>query len=189
MKKHFIRLIALLAFSAACSGCYTRSTVVAGLSPRLKDYYAIYPSVELDIAAVTAAEAEDIRAQSAEDYFAAGNPVRKGVAPYTLTFSSEQTEPQTMKRGVDAWDGWLEKKPEKFAVVANLPRGTEKIGGRKDPRVLILDLESAFLLPETLYFEIVPGGVAQIYKKPVDPEYETKKLKAGREKSKQKKSK
>ncbi len=187
MKKRFIRFIALLTAAAACSGCYTRSTVVAGLSPRLKEYYSIYPSVELDIAAVTRSEAEDIRAQSAEDYFAADNPVRKGVAPYTLTFSSEKTEPQTMKRGVDAWDGWLEKKPEKLAVVANLPRGSEKIGGRKDPRVLILDLDSAFLWPDTLYFEIVPGGVAQIYKKPADPEYETKKLKAAREKSKQKK--
>ena len=88
-------------------------TVTAGLSPQLKEYYSIYPSVEVDIAAVTTDEADEIRAQSVENYFAVGNPVRKGLAPHTLSFSSEQTEPRTMKRNAAEWDVWREKKPEK----------------------------------------------------------------------------
>ena len=186
MKKHFIRLMLLFAVSAACSGCCTRASVTAGLSPKLKDYYSIYPSVEVDIAAVSAAEADEIRALGVEDYFAFGNETRKNAAPYTLSFSSEQTEPQTMKRGVDAWDVWLEKNPDKIIVVANLPRGTGKGSLKKDPRIQVLDLKSRFLIPRSFWFEVMPGRIVEVQKKPKDPEAETKKLKAAEEKSKQK---
>ena len=186
MKKNFIRLVMMIAISAACSGCCTRASVTAGLSPKLKDYYSIYPSVEIDIAAVSSEEAEEIRALGVEDYFAVGNETRKAVAPYTLSFSSEQTEPQTMKRGIDAWETWLEKNPDKIVVVANLPRGTGKKNLRKDPRIQVLDLKSRFLIPRRFYFEILPGRIVEVQKKPEDPEAETKKLKAAAEKSKQK---
>lgn len=186
MKKHMMRLIVLLAV-VACAGCYSRPTVTAGLSPQLKEYYSIYPSVEVDIAAVTTDEADEIRAQSVENYFAVGNPVRKGLAPHTLSFSSEQTEPRTMKRNAAEWDVWREKKPEKLAVVANLPRKTEKTLSQKDSRILILDLKTAFLWPDSLYFEVKPGSVVQIYSKPQDPEYEIKKLRAEREELERKK--
>lgn len=186
MKKHFIRLMILFAVSAACSGCCTRASVTAGLSPKLKDYYSIYPSVEVDIAALSAAEADEIRALGVEDYFAVGNETRKNAMPYTLSFSSEETEPQTMKRGADAWDAWMEKNPEKIVVVANLPRGTGKKSLKTDPRIQVLDLKSRFLIPRHFYFEIMPGRIVEVQKKPKDPEYETKKLKAAQEKSKQK---
>ncbi len=181
MKKHMMRLIALLA-AAACTGCYSRPTVTAGLSPQLKEYYSIYPSIEIDIAAVTPEEADEIREQSVENYFAVGNPVRKGLMPYTLSFSAEQTEPQTMKRSASEWDTWLEKKPKKLAVVANLPRKTGKTLPRKDSRILIVDLKTACLWPDSLYFEVKPGNIVQIYSEPRDPEHEIKKLKAEREK-------
>lgn len=186
MKKYMMCLIIFFA-AAACAGCYSRPTVTAGLSPQLKEYYAIYPSIEMDIAAVTADEADEIREQSVENYFAVGNPVRKGLMPHTLTFSSEQTEPQTMKRSAGEWETWLEKKPEKLAVVANLPRKTEKTPAQKDSRIVIVDLKTAFLWPDTLYFEVKPGSVIQIYSAPQDPEYEIKKLRAEREELERKK--
>ena len=116
----------LTVFSVLESGCATRMTVQAGLSENIKEYYSIYPSVEIDIAAVTGEEAEELKKTTADSYFSVGSSKRESLSPYTLTFSAEQTVPQTMKYNVPQWDKWLEKEPEKIVVIANMPRKTDE---------------------------------------------------------------
>ncbi len=180
----FAFLTALCALSA---GCATKMTVQAGLSESLKEYYSIYPSVEIDIAAVTNEEAEDLKKTNADAYFSVGNPMRESLSPYTLTFFSEQTAPQTMKYNVEIWDKWLEKDPEKIAVIANMPGKSEEKG--KDPRILILNMESGFLNHKKIYVEAKPGSIVRIYKEPTDPKKiaEEKKKKAEQVKNKNEK--
>lgn len=181
----FAFLIGLAVLSSACS---TRMTVQAGLSESLKEYYSIYPSVEIDIAAVTEEEAEDLKTANADAYFAVDSSMRESLSPYTLMFSSEQTAPGTMKYNVGLWDKWLEKDPKKIVVIANIPRKTEEKEKGKDPRILILDMESGFLNHKKIYVEAKPGSLVRIYKEPTDPEkiVAEKKKKTPKKKNRQK---
>lgn len=157
-------------FCMLSAGCASRMTVQAGLADNIKDYYSIYPSIEIDIAAVTGEEADELKKANVDDYFSVGSSKRESLSPYTFMFSAEQTAPQTMKYNVPQWDKWLEKEPEKIAVIVNMPRKTEKGEKGKDPRVLILDMSGGFMYHKTIYVEARPGTVVRIYKEPTDPE-------------------
>ena len=184
--KKFVGLTFLIAFCVLSSGCATRMTVQAGLSENIKEYYSIYPSVEIDIAAVTEEEAEELKKVNADSYFSVGNAMRESLIPYTFMFSAEQTAPQTMKYNVPQWDKWLEKEPKKIAVLVNMPRKTDENAKGKDPRVLILDMSSGFMHHKTLYIEAKPGSVSRIYKEPTDPEKIAKQKEKEAEKIKKK---
>lgn len=170
MKNRILKAAVFTAFCMLSSGCATRMTVMAGLSDNIKEYYTIYPSVEIDIAAVTEEEAEDLKKTSIDLYFSVNSAMRESLLPYTMMFSAEQTAPLTMKYNVPQWDKWLEKEPKKIAVVANMPRKTDEKEKGKDPRILILDMSSGFMHHKTLYVEAKPGSVIRIYKEPTDPE-------------------
>ena len=173
--KRIAGLTFLTVFCALSAGCATKMTVMAGLSENIKEYYSIYPSVEIDIAAVTEDEAEDLKKLNADAYFAVGNPARESLMPYTFLFSAEQTAPQTMKYNVPQWDKWLEKDPKKIAVLANMPRKTEDNGkGGKDPRIMILDMSSGFMHHKKLFVEAKPGSVVRLSNEPTDPEVRRK---------------
>ena len=168
--KKFAGLTLLSVFCALSSGCATRMTVQAGLSENIKEYYSIYPSVEIDVAAVTAEEADELKKANVDSYFSVGNAMRESLSPYTFAFSAEQTAPQTMKYNVPQWDKWLEKEPEKIAVIANMPRKADEKEKGKDPRILILDMSSGFMHHKDLYVEAKPGSIVRIFKEPTDPE-------------------
>ena len=168
--KKIAGLTFLTVVCALLSGCATRMSVLAGLSDNIKEYYSIYPSVEIDIAAVTEEEADELKKANADTYFSVGNAMRESLSPYTFTFSAEQTVPQKMKYNVPQWDKWLEKEPKKVAVIANIPRKTDENAKGRDPRVLILDMSSGFMHHKELYVEAKPGSVVRIYKEPTDPE-------------------
>ena len=176
----------LAVFCTLSSGCATRMTVQAGLSENIKEYYSIYPSVEIDVAAVTEEEAEELKKASVDSYFSVGNAMRESLSPYTFLFSEEQTVPQTMKYDVPQWDKWLEKEPKKIVVIANMPCKTDENVKGKDPRILILDMASGFLHHKEFYVEAKPGSVVRIFKEPTDPEKIAEQKKKEAEKIKKK---
>ena len=183
MMNRIAKTVFFTAFCLLSSGCATRMTVKAGLSENIKDFYSIYPSIEIDIAAVTEEEAEDLKKTDVDGYFAVGNAKRDSLSPYTMTFSAEQTKPQTMKYNVYNWNKWLDKKPEKIAVIVNMPRAAAEGEKGKDPRVLIMDMSSGFLHHKELYVEAKPGSIVRIKNEPTDPEQkrrETEKVKKKR---------
>ena len=170
MMNKIVKTVFFTAFCMLSSGCATRMTVIAGLADNIKEYYTIYPSIEIDIAAVTEEEADELKKADVDGYFSVGSSKRESLSPYTFMFSAEQTAPQTMKYNVPQWDKWLEKEPEKIVVIVNMPRKTEKGEKGKDPRILILDMSSGFMHHKTVYVEAKPGSVVRIYKEPTDPE-------------------
>lgn len=179
-----LKFFGFLFLTFALAGCYTRTTVMTGLSPDLKDFYGIYPTLEVDVSALSSEEADKLKTMNADSYFSVGNAVRKSFSPYTFSFSNDDLKPQKMTRKAENWSGWLKKKPEKLAIIVNLPQTADineiKSGG--DPRILIMDLKSRFLFPETLYFEIKPGNVVQIYSEPTNPEIRRLEIKKQRKK-------
>ncbi|MBR1944983.1 MAG: hypothetical protein IJ846_01640 [Alphaproteobacteria bacterium] len=177
------------AFCLLSSGCATRMTVKAGLSENIKDFYSIYPSIEIDIAAVTEEEAEDLKKTDVDGYFAVGNAKRERLTPYTMTFSAEQTKPQTMKYNVYNWNKWLDKKPEKIAVIVNMPRAAAEGEKGKDARVLIMDMSSGFMHHKELYVEAKPGSIVRIKNEPTDPEQKRRETEKIRKKEEEKAAK
>ena len=175
-----------------CSGCWTRTTIYAGYGTNLKDSYTIYPTVELDIAAVTEAEADEIQKLTVEGYFT-NDTLRKSIYPYTMQFSKEQTVPMEMDRDIDQWDKWEEKEPTHIVLIADMPRVVEVKKDKnafgmpeKDPRISVFELTSSWFWPRKHYFEIKPGRLVKIKSMPTDPEDETKEKAKVEAKEKQK---
>ncbi|MCQ2914192.1 MAG: hypothetical protein MJ247_03250 [Alphaproteobacteria bacterium] len=176
--KHIFYL--LLISTVMLTGCYTKCGMVAGFAPKLKSSYSNrYPTVELDYMAITEDEAVELSSISVEEYFSFSQ-LRKSLNPYTIVLSSEETEPQEMLTKVDNWDNWLDKNPEKIAVVVNIPKLVQKEktdkDKNKDSRLLIYPLKKSWFSPRTDYLEIRPGNVIKIATRPVDPEAKTKKI-------------
>jgi hypothetical protein len=149
----------------ALSGCATQRRVVVGLSSEMEDYYAIYPSIEFDAVALTGEEADQIKKDGVEKYFAPGSPSRKRLEPFTVFFSQERTEPETLPSRSAYWDRWLKKKPVTLALLADLPHSPDM--PEEDPRILYIDLKKERSRP--VYVEIEPQKITRVFKLPRDP--------------------
>jgi hypothetical protein len=141
--------------------------VVVGLSPELEDYYAAYPSIEFDVAAVTGEEADQIKKDGVDKYFAPGSLLRKRLEPFTVYFSQERTEPETLYFRSDYWDRWLKKKPATLVLIADLPHSPDM--PEEDPRVLYIDLKKNSIFTRPIYVEIEPEKITQVFEPPKDP--------------------
>jgi hypothetical protein len=121
----------------------------------------------VDIAAVPASLADEIKAAGVEAYFAPGGALRTEVIPHTLRFSEEITAPVTLNYRDMEWKKWVRKKPEKLLIIVNLPYSEEMKAA--DKRMLTLDIKERFIQWEDIYFEISPTQIAEVRVKPVDP--------------------
>jgi hypothetical protein len=141
---------------------------MTGISSVLEDSYQMYPSVEVDIVAVNAAEADEIKSAGVDAYFSPDNPLRSRLDPFTIFFSGEHTEPVVLPYDGPPWFVWRGKKPETLAVIASLPDDPDASPSDPDPRMLFVPLKKHWFIKKW-YFEVEPQSVVQIYKKPVDP--------------------
>jgi hypothetical protein len=141
---------------------------MTGVSPILEDSYVMYPSVEVDIVAVNAAEADEIKSAGVDAYFSPDNPLRSRLDPFTIFFSDEHTEPVALPYDAPPWFVWQNKKPETLAIIASLPDDPDAPPSGPDPRMLFVPLKKNWFI-EKWYFQVEPKSVVQIYQKPVDP--------------------
>ncbi|MDR1252205.1 MAG: hypothetical protein LBK62_08560 [Treponema sp.] len=152
----------------ALSGCASQRRVVVGLSADLEDYYTIYPSIEFDVAAVTADEADQVKKDGVDKYFAPASTLRKRLDPFTAYFSQEQTAPETLYFRSDYWDRWLKKKPVTLILIADLPHTPDMPD--EDPRILSVDLKKNGVFTRPIYVEIEHDKVTRIFNLPKDPQ-------------------
>jgi hypothetical protein len=141
--------------------------VAVGLSAEMERYYGIYPSIEFDIVAVTAGEAEEIKNGGVDKYFAPDSALRKRLDPLTVYFSQERTEPETLAFSSARWDRWLKKKPETLTLIADLPPSPGASG--EDPRVIYIDLKKNGVFARPVYVEIEPEKISRVFEVPKDP--------------------
>jgi hypothetical protein len=113
-------VVAALGIALALSGCVSTYNIGTGISKDLEDYYTIYPSIEVDVVAITQEEAEEIKKGGVEEYFAP-HGLRDRINPFTAFFSNEHTRPVTLSSGDAIWKDWRDKKPKTLLVIVSLP--------------------------------------------------------------------
>jgi hypothetical protein len=100
-------------------------------------------------------------------YFAPGSSLRKRLDPFTVYFSQERTEPETLPFRSAHWDRWLKKKPVTLALIADLPHSPDM--PEEDPRILYIDLTTNRIFARPVYVEIEPQKLSRVYELPRDP--------------------
>lgn len=151
----------------ALTGCATQRTVGVGLSPELDSYYAMYPSIEFDIVAVTSDESDQVKSGGVDAYFAPNSALRKRLDPLTVYFSQERTQPEILAFMSPQWDRWLKKKPVTLVLIADLPHSPDMPDD--DPRILYIDLTKDSIFVRPVYVEIEPQKISRIFEPPTDP--------------------
>jgi hypothetical protein len=141
--------------------------VVVGLSAEIEDHYEFYPSIEFDVVAVTSEEADQIKKDGVDEYFAPGSPLRKRLDPFTVYFSQERTEPEILPAKSNFWDRWLKKPPATLVLIADLPHSPDM--PEDDPRILTVDLTKDKFFAKPVYVEIEPEKLTRIFELPKDP--------------------
>jgi hypothetical protein len=157
---------AFLTVLLSLSSCASRAGVVVGFSAEMEEYYDIYPSIELDIAAVTDAEVNSIKSEGVGNYFSPGSSIRTNLAPFTIFFSEEHTAPVVLWFHDEVWKIWRKKDPANLAIMVSLPQDSS--APPSDPRILIIPIKKRYLSP-VFYVEVYPKMVNQVHQRPADP--------------------
>jgi hypothetical protein len=161
------RFVVIVAIVLSFSSCYRHYRVTIGLSRAIVEYYGIYPSIEVDITAVPASLADEIKTAGVESYFAPDSPLRAQAMPHTLRFSEEITAPVTLGYRDMGWKNWVKKNPEKLLIIVNLPYSEDMKAA--DKRMLTFDIKERFIHWNNVNIEIGAKQIAEVVDKPVDP--------------------
>jgi hypothetical protein len=160
------QLIFLLFFA----GCVSQQKVMVGVSGQLAVSYTAYPSIEVDIAAVTDGELAEIKDAGVENYFAPDSGIREKISAQTMFFSEEQTKPQTLLSRAEIWKNWLKKDPSTLVVIAGLPHDPGMPPPpAPDPRIITVPLKKRLIFAPNLYILAEPKKITQVKKAPVNP--------------------
>jgi hypothetical protein len=161
-----VPFIAALCFSA----CVSQQKVVVGVSEQMTASYAAYPSIEVDIAAVTDGELAEIKNAGVENYFAPNSGIREKIGAQTMFFSEEQTKPLTLPSRAESWKIWLQKDPSTLVVIAGLPYDPEMPPSpAPDPRIITIPLKKRLIFAPNVYILAEPKKIVQVKKAPVNP--------------------
>ncbi|MDR2864891.1 MAG: hypothetical protein LBV68_04695 [Spirochaetaceae bacterium] len=148
------------------SACASRYDFAVGVSDLLKQYYGLYPSIELDLALVIDSEADDIKAAGVDKYFEPGNSLREKLEPHTIFFSDEDIKTIQIVPEDDHWYKWFKKKPTQFLLIVSLP--PEASPPSPDPRMVLLPMEAQFTI-QSMFFQVEPTKLNKVNVKPKGP--------------------
>jgi hypothetical protein len=126
----------------------------------------VYPSIEVDIAALTDKEVDEIKSLGVESYFSPENTIRRRIEPFTIFFSNEGTMPVTLLFDDIPWKTWMRKKPKTLFIIASLPPEEEE---GADGRMLFIPMKRTVLGVQTKYIRIESNKVVEVYERPLDP--------------------
>lgn len=152
------------------------------LSPELQQTYGEVPTLEVDVAGVTAKQKQMLESSTIEQYFAPNSALRRSVLPVTLLFSPLQQRPYVLEKSFVAWDAWKQRGAEYVAVLCNLPQlqgkangqgGTASGGGAAsddgggDGRMLFINMHDGWLKDSSSHtIEITAAGVIKVEDEP-----------------------
>ena len=165
-----LRWSVLLLAGILSSACVSQQQVIVGISRDLSSNYALYPSIEVDVFAVSEEGFAEIKDAGVETYFAPNSGFREKVNPRILFFSEEQTKPQAIDSRAEIWTLWLEKDPSTLVIIAGLPHDPEMPASpAPDPRILTMPIKKHFVFATKLYVLVEPKKIVQIKKMPGNP--------------------
>lgn len=152
------------------SACVSQQQVFVGISRDLSSNYALYPSIEVDIFAVSDEGLAEIRDAGVETYFAPNSGFREKTNPRILFFSEEQTKPQGIYSREEIWKSWLEKNPSTLVIIAGLPHDPEMPAApAPDPRILTIPIKKQFVFAPKRYILVEPKKIVEVKKMPGNP--------------------
>jgi hypothetical protein len=152
------------------SACVSQQSVVVGISRDLTANYALYPSIEVDVLAVSDEDLDSIKNAGVETYFAPNSGFREKMAPQTFFFSEEQTKPQSLASRSERWKQWLDKDPSTLVIIAGLPHDPEMPAPpAPDPRILTFPIKKRFVFTPKVYVLVEPKKIVQVKKAPANP--------------------
>jgi hypothetical protein len=165
MKKfHFLTGAAVLGICLGLCSCVTEYKVVVGVSPEVKNFYKAFPSLEVDVAAVSDADAKALQNVKNEDYFAPNSALRARIEPKTFYFTEEDTGRATLRSRDKIWKDWNKNKPTTIFVIASLPPVTTdgSADGSPDPRSYFEKMKKSYILARTLKIEVDPQKITKV---------------------------
>lgn len=169
---------ALLCCSALMLTACSASSVNLGvyLSPEVAQTYGEVPSLEVDVAGVTAKQKQTLEQISVEQYFAPNSALRRSIQPVTLYFSPLQQRPYSIEKSFAAWDLWEQRGAEYVMVLCNLPLLTDNApqgsvsateGAGSDSRMLFIEMHDGFIKDSSSHVvEITSTGVIKVADEP-----------------------
>ena len=145
------------------------------LSPKLKDKYVMYPSMEIDIVGASDAEKAVLGQLSIEDYFSPGKPFRNNFEHYTIKFSNQDTERKVLSRKDPIFKSFQKKGVKELYLFINLPPVQDSIESKdnkekkedaKDLRKIVVPVKKGRLVDSNRYFIITPMGIVRMGSRP-----------------------
>jgi hypothetical protein len=145
------------------AGCVSQYKVVVDFSPTLKDYYTEFPTIEVDIAAVTDSEAEEVKQAGVEKYFAPNSGIRERLQSQTCYFYREEQKSFVLPSRAPIWQQWKLKKPANLLVIASLPQDTS-VTPETDSRYLLVKMARSYVVARTLNILVEPKKIMRVKK-------------------------
>lgn len=145
------------------------------LSPKLKDKYVVYPSMEIDIVGASDAEKATLGQLSVEDYFSPGKPFRNNFEHHTIKFSNQDTEKKVLSRKDPIFKSFQKRGVKELYLFVNLPPvqeseqpkdDKEKKEEVKDLRKIVVPVKKGRLVDANKYFIITPMGIVRMGARP-----------------------
>jgi outer membrane lipoprotein-sorting protein len=155
-----LRLLVFLCLGLAYSGCVSQYKVVVEFSPSLQGHFTDFPTIEVDIAAVTDSEADEVKQAGIEKYFAPDSGMRERLLSQTCFFSREDNSSFVLPSRAQVWQSWLLKEPTNILVIASLPHDPS-ISAGSDPRQLLVKMKKSYVFARTIYILVEPRKVIQ----------------------------
>ena len=143
------------------TGCVSQQKVVVDFSPTLRGYFHEYPTIEVDIAAITDAEADEIKQMGVEEYFAPGNGIRGRLETQTVYFYREEIHSFVLPSRAPIWFRWNQKKPTTIIVIASLPHDPS-MSASADPRYLTIPISKSVVFARSAYIWVEPKRIVRV---------------------------
>lgn len=145
------------------AGCVSQHKVVVEFSRDLREHFTEFPTIEVDIAAVTEGEASEVKQAGVEKYFAPDSGIREKLQSQTCFFSREDDVSFVLPSRAPVWRTWMEKKPTDILVIASLPHDPA-ITPQADPRYTLVKLKDSYVIARTIYILVEPKKVIRVSK-------------------------
>lgn len=154
--------VVLLPLLTGCGASPRVYPVKVSLDPGLRDRNSgIMPSIEVDLIGVTDTDKAKWDAMPVDTYFQPGNELRQFSDRYTMAFTNEKAEAQTVAKSNAVLKKWEEKKTPHMYILASIPMSGP--AGPVDPRKVLLPLMSDRWSSDTTIEVVVkPSGVEVI---------------------------
>ncbi len=145
------------------------------LSPKLKEKYVMYPSMEIDIVGASDAEKAALKQLSIEDYFSPSKPFRNNFEHYTVKFSNQDTERKVLSRKDSIFKSFQKRGVKELYLFVNLPPvqeskeakdSKEKKEEAKDLRKIVVPVKKGRIVDSNKYFIITPMGIVRMGSRP-----------------------